>query len=71
MHRTVKPKLHASPGVQSCGGVQMQQASGVSPEVRIDLLVFQTLFQFLDKANHSFDPSHFGFTFDLILAMLV
>jgi hypothetical protein len=22
--------------VQSCGGVQMQQASGVSPEVRID-----------------------------------
>ena len=32
MHRTVKPKLHTSTGMQSCGGVQMQ-ASGFSPEV--------------------------------------
>jgi hypothetical protein len=24
MHRTTKPKLHASNGMQSCGGVQMK-----------------------------------------------
>jgi hypothetical protein len=29
MHRTTKPKLHACEGMQSCGGVQMEQASGL------------------------------------------
>src|SRR6266571_8759362 len=36
-----------------------------------NLLVFQTFFQFLDKANDSLDPCHFRFTFDLLLATLV
>ena len=36
MPRTKKPKQCACKGTLSCGGVQMEQASGVSPEVRID-----------------------------------
>src|SRR5438046_5667617 len=37
----------------------------------VNLLVFQTFFQFLDKTNNSLDPCHVRFTFDLLLSTLV